>query len=67
MIRVAQASNPYSRFIVGSGDATGLPSLSCDVIVCLQAFHWLDRDAALAEFSRLLVPGGNVLLAWGLE
>jgi ubiquinone/menaquinone biosynthesis C-methylase UbiE len=33
-----------------------------------QAFHWcLDHDAAAAEFSRILKPGGIVALIWNLE
>jgi hypothetical protein len=33
-----------------------------------QAFHWcLDYDAAAAEFSRILKPGGIVALIWNLE
>jgi SAM-dependent methyltransferase len=35
-----------------------------DAVVSTEAFHWFpDQDAALAEFFRVLVPGGRVLLA----
>ena len=33
-----------------------------------QAFHWCpDYDAAATEFSRILKPGGIVVLIWNLE
>jgi len=38
------------------------------VFTLFQAFHWcLDYDAAAAEFSRILKPGGIVALIWNLE
>jgi SAM-dependent methyltransferase len=33
-------------------------------ITVAQAFHWFDADAALAEFHRVLAPGGRVGLIW---
>lgn len=46
--------------------AESLPALdaSVDVVVCAQAFHWFDQEAALAEFARVLRPGGRVALLW---
>jgi SAM-dependent methyltransferase len=48
----------------GSAEATGLPDASIDVVVAGQAFHWFDPERARAEFSRILKPGGWVVLAW---
>lgn len=45
-------ADPDYRVIEGSGEATALDSTSTDIITVTQAFHWLDRDAALAEFRR---------------
>jgi len=32
-----------------------------------QAFHWFDGDRALAEFHRVLVPGGKLGLIWNVR
>jgi SAM-dependent methyltransferase len=34
------------------------------MITCAQAFHWFNPPAALAEFARVLVPGGLLCLVW---
>ena len=48
------------------GDALRLPfrDASVDAIVSTEAFHWFpDQRRALAEFFRILVPGGHLLVA----
>jgi ubiquinone/menaquinone biosynthesis C-methylase UbiE len=48
------------------GDAQQLPfrKASADAIVSTEAFHWFpDKRRALAEFFRVLVPGGRVIVA----
>jgi SAM-dependent methyltransferase len=48
------------------GDALRLPvrAESVDAVVSTEAFHWFpDHDAALAEFARVLAPGGRALVA----
>ncbi|KAI0273766.1 S-adenosyl-L-methionine-dependent methyltransferase [Gloeopeniophorella convolvens] len=52
----------------GSFDNTGVPDHSADLVIVAQAFHWCpDHDAAAAEFSRILKPGGIAVLIWNLE
>ena len=56
----------YSRFtsVTGSAEATTLSGTSVDFVTAGQAFHWFDRDAARAEFRRIVRPGGWVVLVW---
>jgi SAM-dependent methyltransferase len=51
---------------VASATAEALPFArgSLHGIVVAQAFHWFDAPAALAEFHRVLRPGGRVGLIW---
>lgn len=48
-------------------EATGLPAHAWDLVVVAQAFHWFEPAAAIAEFHRLLRPGGVVALVWNLR
>lgn len=48
----------------GTGEATGLPGAAFDAVVCAQAFHWLDHEAAKREFLRILKPGGVIAILW---
>jgi SAM-dependent methyltransferase len=46
------------RCLDGTAEATELPENSVDMITVGQAMHWFDLDATLAEFVRVLRPGG---------
>ncbi|MCI0379634.1 MAG: class I SAM-dependent methyltransferase [Gemmataceae bacterium] len=48
----------------GTGEATGLAEGCAANVLCAQAFHWLKPEPALAEFARILRPGGWVALVW---
>jgi SAM-dependent methyltransferase len=50
--------------IDGKAEATTLANESVDVITCAQAAHWFERDQAIAEFRRILKPGGFLVLIW---
>src|SRR5256885_34515 len=58
--------NHYRRFtsIDGSAEATTLADASADFITAAQAFHWFDQKRARSEFTRILKPGGWVILVW---
>jgi SAM-dependent methyltransferase len=50
------------RYLPGRAEATGLPDGCAAAVLAAQAFHWFDAPAALAEFHRILRPGGGVAL-----
>ena len=56
----------YSRFVGvdATAEATTLANASVDFITAGQAFHWFNREAARAEFRRILQSGGWVVLTW---
>jgi ubiquinone/menaquinone biosynthesis C-methylase UbiE len=50
--------------IEGSAESTTLDDASVDFVTAGQAFHWFDQDAARREFTRILKPGGWVVVLW---
>ncbi|MEZ6244241.1 MAG: class I SAM-dependent methyltransferase [Phycisphaerales bacterium] len=48
----------------GTAERTGLPDACADLVLAAQAFHWFRRAEALAEFHRVLKPGGRLALMW---
>jgi SAM-dependent methyltransferase len=51
-------------FIEGTGESSGLPDASVDLVVCGQSFHWMDAKPAMQEFSRILRGRKWVALIW---
>jgi ubiquinone/menaquinone biosynthesis C-methylase UbiE len=60
------AGDCRAEFISATAEALPFADESCDVVACTSAFHLVrDQETALAEFHRVLVPGGIlVLLDW---
>ncbi len=50
------------RVVDGSAEKTGLESLSVDLVVAAQAFHWFDAKAFAVECLRVLTERGRVML-----
>jgi SAM-dependent methyltransferase len=51
-------------WIAGSGEETTLVSDSADWICMASSFHWVDLTRGLAEFQRVLRPGGRFTALW---
>lgn len=63
-MRQAAVPHPLVSFQGGTAEQTQLADQSVDLVVCCQSFHWFDKPIALAEFHRILKPGGRVGLMW---
>lgn len=61
-----QDSDPHIEWRDATGESTGLGARSVDLVLCAQAFHWLDAQRALAEFRRILKPGGRAAVLWNV-
>jgi SAM-dependent methyltransferase len=58
------AGFPRFTSIDGKAEATTLPDASVDFVTAAQAAHWFDRKRSRREFSRILKPGGWLVLVW---
>ncbi len=62
--QVRTAGGRATEVVQASSAALPLPDASVDLVFCHQTFHHLvDQDAAIAEFFRVLKPGGTLLFA----
>jgi SAM-dependent methyltransferase len=59
MRQVAEAAGDGRvSYVPGWSHATGLPDGCADLVVAVQALHWMDPTPTFAEVARLLRPGG---------
>ena len=46
------------RYVQGWSNDTSLPDASADIVLAVQALHWMDPASTFVEVARLLRPGG---------
>ncbi len=57
--RAAAIGGPaHVQYVPGWSNATELPDGCADVVLAVQALHWMDPVSTFAEVARLLRPGG---------
>lgn len=62
--RASAAHRATVEFRPGRAEDTGLPAGAAEAVIMAQAFHWVDPPKALAEFQRILRPGGGLAIFW---
>jgi SAM-dependent methyltransferase len=58
---------PSSAALRGQAESLPFASGICDAVLCAQSFHWFASPTALAEFRRVLRPGGVLGLIWNVR
>ncbi len=64
MREVFAAAVPGVPMVGSTAEHLPFSTGTLDAIVVAQAFHWFDAQSALAEFARVLRPGGGLALVW---
>jgi SAM-dependent methyltransferase len=64
MRETLERTAPGATVHAAQADALPLEDGAVDAVVAGQAFHWFATAAALAEFARVLAPGGRLGLVW---
>jgi ubiquinone/menaquinone biosynthesis C-methylase UbiE len=63
MLARARENAPGARFKLGRAESLPFKDAWFERVVLRLALHLVERGAALAEFARVLVPGGRVVVA----
>jgi SAM-dependent methyltransferase len=61
-VELARFTSFYA--LAGTAEATALATASVDLVISGHAFHWFDAARALAEFRRVVRPGGPIVILW---
>ena len=52
---------------IATAEALPIAAKSVDAVICATAFHWFATPRTLAEFRRVLRPGGTLGLIWNVR
>ena len=58
---------PGVRILAGTAEDIPLPDASVDLVLCAQAWHWVDTATGVPEVARVLRPGGGLGLLWNVR
>ena len=58
---VSQTQDYKVSWVKGNGEATTLEDNSIDWVTMASSFHWVETSKGLAEFYRILKPGGRFI------
>ncbi len=56
--RAAERGGANITYLAGTSDRTGLHDGCADIVLAVQAMHWMEPTSTLRETARLLRPGG---------
>lgn len=56
--KASTKENDKMKFIQGYGDKTGLEDECADIVICSQAFHWMEPESTIKEVYRIIKKGG---------
>ncbi len=55
---------PDIEILDATADALPMDDKSVDMVICSQSFRWFATDSALAEIARVLIPDGELIIAF---
>ena len=61
--RLDRQSEVNIRYVEAKAESTGLGTDSADLVTAGQCWHWFDQSRVIAEVTRLLKPGGKLVIA----
>lgn len=67
MLAELRVAIPGVRAEVAAAQALPMADDSVDALVCATAFHWFATPQVIAEFRRVLRPGGTLGLVWNVR
>ena len=61
--KLDKAAGVHVEYVNSTAEYTGLPSKSFDLVIAGQCWWWFESAPAIREASRILTPGGHLVIA----